>query len=98
MSRPEWLESQLARYRQDPEWQEYRRDERQQASIALADAVEKFNACRDLEGLLRKQGRDHLADAGWMYAARQFELAAVTAAGHGFDLQLISEEATRRRG
>jgi len=82
---------------QSAEWSAYRRDEQRRASAALADAADKSNACRVVEERLKAQGRDHTTDPGWRRAVREFDRAVVTAAGHGFDLQLIDDEACRRR-
>lgn len=83
MSKPAWLESQLA--------------DRARTEDALGAAADQSNTCRAIAAELHKQGRDHFTDPTWRAEIAKLHPLVDAAGAHGLDAQDIGDEADRRR-
>lgn len=83
MSKPAWLESQLA--------------DRARTAGAVAAAAEQMNVCRAIAADLNAQGREHTADPFWQAAVSEQHRLVDVAEARGVDVHDIGAEADRRR-
>lgn len=83
MSKPAWLQSQIA--------------DRARTSDALDAAADQMNTCRSIAADLQAKGEDHTANPFWQSAARESHRLADEAEVLGVDVHDIGAEAARRR-